>query len=251
MNPKFSIVEQEGLSLLVYMPWWEEGILHGMTLRPFSLSSEDPITMASEFCHAIGVTQLANPKQTHGDLFLDARERGALEAQRLADGSLIRFGSYDALLAPVTQNLQRETVAYAIATADCVPVVMRGDLGWALVHAGWRGLANGIIGKVARALGELEEVAIFGCAGGAAYEVGKEVVDAIGDTAVYRDTDANKILLDTGETARRQLMPYLAPEHIESSGICTIEDVRFHSHRRDGEQAGRSLTFVSPPSIFL
>jgi copper oxidase (laccase) domain-containing protein len=112
-------------------------------------------------------------------------------------------------------------------------------------------LANGIIGKVAQALGEIEEAAVFGCAGGAAYEVGKAVIDSIGETAVYKVTAEDKILLDTAETARRQLMPHLALEHIESSGICTIEDSRFHSHRRDAEQAGRSLTFVSPPSIFL
>lgn len=251
MNIKFSIVEQEGLSLLVYTPWWEEGIVHGMTLRPFSFGADDAHGRAAEFCDFVGITQLANPKQTHGDLFFDARDRESLEAQRASDGSFVRFGEYDAILAPVSQNLPKERVAYAIATADCVPVVMRGDLGWALVHAGWRGLANGIIGKVAKALGDLEQVAIFGCAGGAAYEVGLEVVNAIGATAVYKVTHGNKCVLDTADTARQQLLPYVDLEHIESAGICTIEDVRFHSHRRDGEQAGRSLTFVSPPSIFL
>lgn len=246
MNPAFSIVEQGTLSLLVYTPWWEEGILHGMTLRPFSLSGDDLAPAVAEFCGATGVSELVSPKQTHGDLFFDARDRAGLESRRGLDGSLTRFGECDALLAPVARSGARDRIAYAIATADCVPVVMRGAEGWGLVHAGWRGLANGIIAKVARALGSLERVVIFGCAGGSSYEVGPEVIEGIGETAAFRTAVGGKFLLDTAETARRQLLPYVAAECVESSGICTIEDVRFHSHRRDGAQAGRSVTFVSP-----
>jgi len=251
MNPKFSIVGQETLSLLVYTPWWEEGILHGMTLSPFSGGGEDPSTQAAEFCRATGASVVVTLKQTHGALVFDARARESLyETPRTAGGALTRVGEYDGLLAPVSQNVPRETLAYAIATADCVPVLMRGDAGWGLAHAGWRGLANGIIRNVARGLGEVEEVAIFACAGGSAYEVGSEVIDAIGETAAFVAT-GDSFLLDTAETARRQLLPYVAAEAIETSGICTIRDPRFHSYRRDGAQSGRSLTFVSPPSIYL
>lgn len=247
MNRSFSIVERGALSLLVYTPWWEEGISHGMTLRPFSFGADATSSQVSEFCDATETTLLVNPRQTHGHLFFDARDRAALEAQRRPDGSLTRFGEYDAILAPVAQSAPHERIAYAIATADCVPVVMRGVAGWALVHAGWRGLANGIIGSVARTLGALEKVVIFGCAGGASYEVGQEVVQAVGDTAAFRLTKQNTFFLDTAETARRQVLPYIIAECIETSGICTIEDSRFHSYRRDGAEAGRSVTFVSPP----
>lgn len=250
MNPKFSIVEQETLSLLVHTRWWEEGILHGMTLSPFSGGGEDLSAQASEFCRATGASVLVTLKQTHGDLLFDARAREALEAQRTGSGALTRVGEYDGLLAPVSQNVPRETLAYAIATADCVPVLMRGDAGWGLAHAGWRGLANGIIRNVARGLGEVEEVAIFACAGGSAYEVGREVIDAIGETAAFV-ANGSTFLLDMAETAKRQLLSYVAAEAIETSGICTIRDPRFHSYRRDGAQSGRSLTFVSPPSIYL
>lgn len=182
MNPKFSIVDQETLALLVYTPWWEEGILHGMTLSPFSMVGDYPSPQASEFCRATGASLLVAPKQTHGALFFDARDGESLKDPHNGRGSLARCGEYDGVLVPMSQNLPRETVAYAIATADCVPVVMRGDAGWGLAHAGWRGLANGIIQNVARGLGEVEEVAIFACAGGSAYEVGREVIDAIGET---------------------------------------------------------------------
>ena len=246
MNEKFSIVTQGDISLLVYTPWWEEGISHGMTLRPFTFGSDEYKPALSMFCQAIGVSLLANPKQTHGDLFFDGRDGKGLAARRAADGSLARFGEFDAIIAPLEQNFVDGRVAYAIATADCVPVVIRGVSGWGLVHAGWRGLANGIIHNVARALGAIREVAIFGCAGGTSYEVGREVIDAIGDSASYRETSANKILLDTAETARNQLTQYISVDRIQTSGICTIIDTRFHSFRRDGSSAGRALTFVTP-----
>jgi copper oxidase (laccase) domain-containing protein len=250
MNPKFSIETQDTLSLLVYTPWWEEGILHGMTLCPFSGAGADLSAQASEFCRATGASLLVAPQQTHGALFFDAREREALKEQRTGSGPVSRCGEYDGLLVPISQSYPRETVAYAIATADCVPIVMRGDAGWGLVHAGWRGLANGIIGNVARALGDIDEVAIFACAGGSAYAVGAEVIGAIGETAAFT-RDGDTFFLDTAETARRQLLAYVSSEAIESAGICTIGDRRFHSHRRDAGQAGRSLTFVSPPAIYL
>lgn len=245
MNLSFSIVVHNGLSLLVYRPWWDAGILHGMTLRPLSFGGGESVP---DFYQATGISLLAHPKQTHGDLCFDARSRDAVEARRAPDGSLSRFGEFDALIAPASQNIFGERVAYGIATADCVPVIMRGFSAWGIVHAGWRGLANGIISKVARALGEVREVAIFACAGGSVYEVGEDVIHSIGDTAVCTSSSGGRFLLDTAETAKNQLLPLLAPERIEISGICTILDTRFHSHRRDGEVAGRSITFVSPPT---
>jgi copper oxidase (laccase) domain-containing protein len=189
---------------------------------------------------------LANPQQTHGDRFFDARSSSAIAALISPERSLLRFGEYDGVIAPHNQNVLGERIGYAIATADCVPVVIRGVSGWGLVHAGWRGLANGIIGKVAQGLGQVVEAAIFACAGGDVYEVGPEVVEAIGKTAFYRATTNGKFLLDTAETAAAQLRAVLPSEAIEKSGFCTIRDPRFHSHRRDGERAGRSITFVSP-----
>lgn len=246
MNETFSIIARGSLSLLVYTPWMHEGILHGMTLRPFSLGSGDPGSNLRELYEATGIAELANPRQTHGNLVFDVRNTQDLEAYRALDGSLTRFGEFDALITPTARSGSSEKLGFGIATADCVPVVMRGVSGWGLVHAGWRGLANGIIGRAAEALGEIREVAIFACAGGATYEVGREVIDAIGESVVYQTGTSGSLLLDTAETARQQLLPYVDKKRIETSGICTIADTRFHSHRRDGATAGRSITFLSP-----
>jgi copper oxidase (laccase) domain-containing protein len=246
MNAKFQIVEHNGIQLLVFRPWWDEGILHGMTLGPLSFGGEELSCAASALCAATGLSMLANPRQTHGALFFDARSTTETQRMFSSERSLLRFGEFDAVIAPSSQNIPGERLGYGIATADCVPVVLRGPSGWGLVHAGWRGLANGIISKVARALGEITEAAIFACAGGARYEVGPEVIDAIGGSASYRLDHSGRYTLDTAETAATQLRSLVLSEAIEKSGICTIDDARFHSHRRDGNRAGRAMTFVAP-----
>jgi len=248
MNPRFEIIDHNGLRLLVYRPWWEEGIVHGMTLGPISFGGDALVSSVGDVYRATGLSMLANPQQTHGDRFFDARSSADTVALMSPEGSLLRFGEYDSVIAPRTQNIPGERVGYAIATADCVPVVLRGSSGWGLVHAGWRGLANGIVGKVAHALGDVLEAAIFACAGGEVYEVGPEVIEAIGETAWYRAAPSGKFLLDTAETAAAQLRSVAPSEGIEKSGLCTIRDHRFHSHRRDGGRAGRSITFVAPSS---
>lgn len=248
MNPTFAIIEYNGFQLLVYRPWWDEGILHGMTLRPSSFGGDSLLSVAPQFCEAMGISMMANPRQTHSDLFFDARSVEQTLSLLSPERKLLRFGEYDAVIAPSSQNLPQERVGYAIATADCVPIVIRGSSGWGLIHAGWRGLANGIIGKVARALGESVEAAIFACAGRDVYEVGSEVLDAIGSSASYRPGSEGKYLLDTAQTAAQQLRDFIPEQAVEMSGICTILDSRFHSHRRDGELAGRAITFVAPPA---
>lgn len=246
MNPRFQIIDHNGIELLVYRPWWEEGILHGMTLRPLSFGGDDLVSTVPLLYKAIGLSMLANPKQTHGDRFFDARSAETTIALIYPDRALLRFGEYDGVIAPPVQNIPGEHLAYGIATADCVPVILRGVSGWGLVHAGWRGLANGIIGKVAEALGEVVDAAVFACAGGDMYEVGEEVVEAIGPSAAYRPSSKGKFFLDTAETASAQIRSALPSQGVEMSGVCTISDVRFHSHRRDGDRAGRSITFVAP-----
>lgn len=248
MTPEFSIIDREGVSFVVYRPWWDEGIVHGSTLRPISFAPADVSRSCGLLRGAIGATQIATLRQTHGDLFVDARSGAEVGRVLRKYGSLERFEECDALIAPSSQNVAGERIAYGVCTADCVPVLVRGLDGWAVIHAGWRGLANKIIERTVLATGTSAEAAIFPCAGGKFYEVGLEVIDAIGASAAYMPVvgDGSRVLLDTAQTAANQLASFVQSDRVRASGICTISDTRFHSHRRDGEQAGRALTFVTP-----
>jgi len=207
-------------------------------------------------CSVMDLSYLAIPEQVHGREYYDLRSAGAIGALLARQGGLVKGARCDALLAASTQVLKGSRIGFGVLSADCVPVLVRARGGWAAIHAGWRGLANGVIANTLGALEGVEEAAVFAAAGGLRYEVGQEVIDAIGPSAVYSEAlkdngadskgDKGGFLLDTAQTALKQLRAVIPSIRAEAAGICTISDLRFHSFRRDGERCGRGLTFVAP-----
>jgi copper oxidase (laccase) domain-containing protein len=246
MNEHFAIQAHSEVRLLVYRPWWEEGILHGMTLADLDFKGAAMASSEQLLCAAFGITDLAVPQQVHGDRFCDLRSAESVGNLLSEKGTLFKSVECDALIAPLRQTIPTRRVAFGVMTADCVPILVRARNGWAAIHAGWRGLACAVIAKTLSSLEGLVDAAVFAAAGGELYEVGQEVVDAIGSSAVYRKTSDGKYLLDTAATAIRQLAEYDSSLPAESAEICTISDERFHSFRRQGDPCGRSVAFVVP-----
>lgn len=117
--------------------------------------------------------------------------------------------------------------------ADCLPVALAGDGAVAIVHAGWRGLAAGVLGAAVGALDGAVHAAIGPGAGPCCYEVGEEVHARFGTSG--RTIDLKAI-------ARAQLAEAGA-EAVHDVGLCTMcAPELFFSHRRDrgvtGRQAG-------------
>lgn len=141
----------------------------------------------------------------------------------------------------------------AVLTADCLPVLLAcasGD-GVAAVHAGWRGLAAGVIEAAVRALGSAPAsiLAWLGPAiGPGHFEVGAEVHDALlqQDPAAGSAFERNargRHLADLYTLARRRL-ERLGIEQIYGGGECTFAAAdRYFSHRRDGV-TGRQATLI-------
>jgi YfiH family protein len=122
-----------------------------------------------------------------------------------------------------------------VLAADCLPVALHGPAGLAMVHAGWRGLAGGILGAAAEAV-EAETAAIGPGIGPCCYEVGDEVLEAFGDLG--EGAVAGR-MLDLPEVARRRLAE-AGVARVESAGLCTsCERELFFSHRRDHGRTGR------------
>lgn len=142
----------------------------------------------------------------------------------------------------------------AVMTADCLPVLFCDDQGAvvAAAHAGWRGLAAGVLDStVARMnVAPARILAWMGPAiGPRAFEVGDEVRDAF----VSVDPDAaaafvpaglpGKWLADLFLLARRRLAR-IGVERVFGGGVCTHADpLRWFSYRRDGV-TGRLATLV-------
>jgi hypothetical protein len=106
-----------------------------------------------------------------------------------------------------------------------------------MLHAGWRGLAAGVLESGVAALRELggreRTVAVIGPGAGACcYEVGPEVHAAFGGE--HRDGDR----IDLRAIARERLLAAGVAEVLDAA-FCTICDGRFFSHRREGTRSGR------------
>ncbi len=141
----------------------------------------------------------------------------------------------------------------AVLTADCLPVVLCDRTGTrvAALHAGWRGLAAGVIEQGVRALGGApdELLAWLGPAiGPRAFEVGPEVRTAFvshdaAAAGAFAPGGDGRYLADLYALARLRLGA-LGVTGIHGGGFCTVTDrERFFSFRRDGS-CGRMATLI-------
>ncbi|MFQ5747301.1 MAG: polyphenol oxidase family protein [Gemmatimonadota bacterium] len=139
-------------------------------------------------------------------------------------------------------------VLLGITVADCVPVFLvdPGRRHLALLHAGWRGVAAGILERGLAALESLGSAAAsLRCHLGPAicgrcYEVGPEVLIALG-----RRSDGARTVDLRDELARRARDRGVATAGITRSAWCTrCGGGRFASHRGQGASAGRMVAFL-------
>ena len=173
-------------------------------------------------------------KQVHGITVVDAAQ-GGVEPE--ADGAY------------ATQP----GAVCVVLTADCLPVLLCNRAGTkvAALHAGWRGLAGGVIEAGVRALGVpgSELLAWLGPAiGPQAFEVGPEVRAAFVQqdaqaAQAFRAAREGKYLADIYLLARQRLQR-LGVAAVYGGGFCTVTDsTRFFSYRRDGA-CGRMAALI-------
>lgn len=145
-------------------------------------------------------------------------------------------------------------VVLAILTADCLPVVFAADDAsmLAVAHAGWRGLAGGVLEATIAAM-RTPSARIHAWLGPAigqrAFEVGPEVCAALLDAdpaaaAALVAGRGDRWHADLYALARRRL-ERAGVTRIAGGGWCTFDDAsRFHSFRRDGAASGRMATLL-------
>lgn len=179
----------------------------------------------------------ADPKwlqQVHGTTVVDA---ATVDGQPIADAAFTR----------------QAQVVCAVQIADCLPVLLCGTSGdlVAAAHAGWRGLAAGVIERTVEAMSvpASELIAWLGPAiGPEAFEVGEDVLRGFtaGDSqsaSAFAPRREGKWLADLFALARRRL-DRLGVSRVYGGGVSTYSDPqRFFSHRRDGV-TGRQAAFV-------
>ncbi len=144
-------------------------------------------------------------------------------------------------------------VVCAVLTADCLPVLLCSRDGGRVgaVHAGWRGLAAGVLEAAVAALDvpPADVLAWLGPAiGPSAFQVGPEVRAAFADTdpgaaAAFVSDGGDRWRADLHALARRRLAA-CGVEQVFGGGLCTFSDpARFYSYRRDGT-TGRMAALI-------
>jgi len=173
-------------------------------------------------------------RQVHGTAVIDAGQAGV---DPEADGAYTL----------------RPDIVCAVLTADCLPVLLcdRSGTRVAVLHAGWRGLANGVIEAGAKAMDMAgdELMAWLGPAiGPTAFEVGAEVRSAFiahdpQAEAAFQPLTGGKYLANIYQLAHQRLTA-LGIHQVSGGEFCTVRDPeRFYSYRRDGV-TGRMASLV-------
>jgi YfiH family protein len=146
-------------------------------------------------------------------------------------------------------------VVLAVLTADCAPVLLADPAAGVVgaVHAGWRGLAAGVVEAGVAAMAELGAdpggcVGLVGPAvGGCCYEVGPEVREAVGARlpAALATTRDGRPALDPAAGAA-QALARAGVGQVRVVGECTFDlEERFFSHRRDHGRTGRQAGLIA------
>lgn len=163
-----------------------------------------------------------------------------------------RAGDLDVAIADAATVGEPGRVA-VVLTADCLPIFFCDARGRraGVAHAGWRGLAAGVVEATVRALGEepARLIAWLGPAiGPDAFEVGPEVKEAFervdpGAASAFRSHGPGKFMADLYALARQRLAR-AGVTQVFGGGFCTFhERERFFSYRR-ARKSGRMGAFI-------
>lgn len=151
-------------------------------------------------------------KQTHSDLVHDETSCHEIEGDGMVGKS---------------------TTPMAILTADCLPVVLLGELGHAFVHAGWRGLHNQILSD--KKIQDLKPFYAFIGPHISArhYEVQNDFRNNFPEYQnAFLERDG-KLFFDMKVVVTAQLKKFYPGIKIEISELCTFEEPQLHSYRQN------------------
>lgn len=223
-----------GDSFLDLSPYFTlENVRAGFSLTSFPYADpNDRVQLANRL--GLDSSNLVIPKQVHGDQVQLCTTPG-----ELADTDAIISKSEDIVL--------------SIQVADCIPLfILDKNLKmFGVVHAGWRGVAKGIVTKTIAELKKHNEdgetnIALIGpsikqCC----FEIGPEVAEQFPDEFLVQ-VIGDRSYLDLQGVVQNQLVNAgIKSEQIIDLGECTCcQPGKYHSYRREGKKAGRMIAVM-------
>lgn len=175
-------------------------------------------------------------------VYKDAEHRG-----------FIYSGGFDGIIAS-----RYDRVNLGVKTADCLPIIFASEKVKGVIHAGWRGIANGIIDELETKLRIFKEkpenlkVIVGPHICGRCYEVRDDVASIFRELCRKRDIDEDKVILTNNGRVFIDLFSCVfeilnkkGVAEIFHAGICVREDERFFSKRRGDERSQPSCLINS------
>jgi hypothetical protein len=178
--------------------------------------------------------RLISPSQVHGVRVAGVSEYATEDPGSPCDGLTIH------------QDIDRELAA-ALLFADCVPVVLCGEVDMAIAHGGWRGILGGIVQQAGRSMMGAPATLVIGPSiGPCCFTVGEEVAESFarryGSEVVSREgTERGCARVDLWEAAARAASELgVQRMHVVNPRLCTVcNNDLFYSYRLEGPVTGR------------
>ncbi len=120
----------------------------------------------------------------------------------------------------------------AIKTADCLPVVIEGSKGVVFLHAGWRGLANGILKRPEVSMIGPIRAFIGPCIHSCCFEVSDDFKDNFKGSTFFHEKEG-RLYFDLTQEAKKQLQELVPNLLVTIAPLCTSCNNNLHSFRRN------------------
>lgn len=228
-----------------------------LNLDPRSL--DDPLAVEANRARVAGVLDTISPLAGAGDSTGDSQDRLGFERSGfklvsprqehglrvMGAAEYVRHSAGEPCDGLTVHPLLDRGLAAMLLFADCVPVVLAGEVDAALVHGGWRGILGGIIQQAARAMTGPPAMAVIGPSiGPCCFSVGEDVAQAFAaryGADVVRRLPGQEPRVDLWAAADRALGEVDVPhERVTNPRLCTCcNNDLFYSYRREGPVTGR------------
>jgi polyphenol oxidase len=171
-------------------------------------------------------------KQIHSDIVVESKS----ELSHLEADGIISFNELN----------KNEHFNLCIVTADCLPLYICGEKGYAMLHAGWKGLQKKIIQSPKIKKLKPYYAFIGPHIGQNNYQVGAEFCNYFphSNCLIEDQTESDKFKLSLEIEAHYQLKQLNPEIIIKKANICTFDHEKFHSYRKDSTMSRNWNIFV-------
>jgi YfiH family protein len=199
-------------------------------------SEDDPAVVQrnrARISEAIG-RPLISPCQVHGVRVAGASEYALESADSPCDGLTIH------------QDIDKDLAA-ALLFADCVPVVLCGEVDMAVAHGGWRGVLSGVVQQAGRGMMGAPATAVIGPSiGPCCFTVDQDVADSFGrrygpEVVLGSAEEDGGLRVDLWEAVTKAASELgVQRRHVVNPRLCTVcNPDLFYSYRSEGPVTGR------------